>query len=224
MTGEVSVGSEGSAPLHESLYQTLREKLAKGILAPGKALSLRNLAAELGGSVTPVRDAVWRLTAEHALAISSTRRISVPDVDHDTIRELLKIRGLLEPEAAALALPNLTPEIIAQMRDADARMNEAVRQGDVEGYMANNHAFHFTLYRASRSDVLVPIIEALWVRFGPFMRHSYPDVAGMQGVDDHHAEALDAIKANDETALRRAVSADVNDALNYILHDLGQKV
>ncbi|KAF0115056.1 MAG: GntR family transcriptional regulator, partial [Hyphomonadaceae bacterium] len=72
------------------------------------------------------------------------------------------------------------------------------------------------------SSVLVPMIEALWVRFGPFMRHVYPDVAGINGVEDHHAEALAALKDKDEAALRRAISADVKDALDFMLHDLNE--
>lgn len=208
-------------PLHEAIYQQLREALSRGELAPGQALSLRNLAQKYEGSVTPVRDAVWRLTAEHALSISATRRISVPRLSTKEIRELLKVRALLEPEAASIALRHFNQDLLTKMTEADNYMNEAVRSGDVSGYMANNYAFHFILYRASNSDVLLPMIEGLWVRFGPFMRHAYPDVKGMNGVEDHHAEALYAIKRGDDIALRRAIAADVNDGLNFLLHDLG---
>lgn len=211
---------ELKAPLHEATYQILRDKLAKGVLAPGQALSLRKLAAELGGSVTPVRDSVWRLAAEHSLHISPTRRISVPNLTIKQMGEILGIRALLEPEAAGRALFNLTPETIQEMRDADNRMNEAITSGDVTAYMSNNHAFHFALYRASRSDVLLPMIESLWVRFGPFMRLSYPDVKGMKGVADHHQEAFEAIENKNEKALRRAIISDVKDCLNYIVHGM----
>lgn len=208
-------------PLHEAIYQQLRETLSRGGLAPGQALSLRNLAQKFEGSVTPVRDAVWRLTAEHALSISSTRRIFVPRLSSKEIRELLKIRALLEPEAASIALRYFNDDLLNKMSEADNKMNEAVRNGDVAGYMANNYLFHFILYRASKSDILLPMIEGLWVRFGPFMRHAYPDVKGMHGVEDHHAEALHALRKGDEIALKRAIAADVNDGLNFLLHDLG---
>lgn len=209
-------------PLHEELYQALREKLSIGAFAPGQALSLRSLASQFGGSVTPIRDAVWRLAAEGALHISPTRRIFVPKLTSDKIRELLLVRSLLEPEAAALALKHANASMIDMMTYSDSQMNKALDCGDVAGYMAHNHSFHFALYRASGSTVLVPMIEALWVRFGPFMRHVYPDVAGINGVEDHHAEALIALKDRDEAALRRAISADVKDALDFMLHDLSE--
>ena len=104
--------ADARAPLHEAIYQALRARLATGAFAPGESLSLRSLASELGGSVTPVRDAVWRLTAEHALAIGPTRRISVPEMDRDGIAELMRARALLEPEAAARALPFIIPSHI----------------------------------------------------------------------------------------------------------------
>lgn len=211
---------DGRAPLHETLYQTLRNNLAKGIFSPGQALSLRSLAAEFGGSVTPIRDAVWRLTAEHALELTPTRRIKVPQLGKDQLTDLLNVRALLEPKAASMALRNFNDEIFDAMQDADNRMNKALNAGDVEGYMAHNYDFHFSLYRASGSEVLLPMIEGLWVRFGPFMRHVYPDVAGMKGVEDHHAEALSALSKQDEPALLRAIIADIGDGLNFLLHGL----
>ncbi|WP_240006188.1 GntR family transcriptional regulator [Pseudaquidulcibacter saccharophilus] len=211
---------ENKPPLHEAIYKKLRLLLETGALAPGQALSLRNLAHSFEGSVTPVRDAVWRLAAEGALYIGPTRRISVPTLSRNQVRELMRVRALLEPEAAILALDNITPEIISQMRAYDAELNKAAMEGNVQEYMANNHAFHFTLYAASNSDVLIPLIESIWVRFGPYMRHAYPDVAGMEGVEDHHAQALDALEKRDAIALKRAIKADIGDGEQFLLHEM----
>lgn len=208
------------APLHEAIYQALRARLATGTFAPGESLSLRSLASELGGSVTPVRDAVWRLAAEHALTIGPTRRITVPDMDATTIAELMQARALLEPEAAARALPFVTPAHIAAMLNANAAMNKALRQGDIVGYMASNHAFHFALYRACPSHVLVPMIESIWVRFGPFMRLMFPDAVNELDLSDRHSDALMAIEAGDPTALRKAIAADVGDGLAWMVKTL----
>lgn len=205
------------APLHEAIYQALRARLATGSFAPGESLSLRSLAGELGGSVTPVRDAVWRLTAEHALTIGPTRRITVPEMDQDGIVELMRARALLEPEAAARALPFITPTHIAAMLNANAAMNAALRHGDIVGYMASNHAFHFALYRACPSNVIVPMIEGIWVRFGPFMRLMFPEAVNELDLSDRHGDALCAIEAGDEMALRAAISADVGDGLDWMV-------
>lgn len=212
--------SKSNLPMHEAIYLNLREALSKGEYAPGRALSLRNLSAQFGGSVTPVRDAIWRLTAEGAIAISPTRRISIPILDAEEIRQLLLVRALLEPEAASLALKNVSDETIDKMSAADSKMNNSVAIGDISGYMAHNFEFHFTLYRASASSVLIPLLEGLWVRFGPFMRHAYPNVKSVEGVIDHHAEALQALRDKNEAALRNAIISDVNDGLEFLLNDI----
>jgi DNA-binding GntR family transcriptional regulator len=205
------------APLHEGIYQALRARLATGSFAPGESLSLRSLASELGGSVTPVRDAVWRLTAEHALTIGPTRRITVPEMDLEGMVELMRARVLLEPEAAARALPFIKAHHIAAMLNANAAMNTALRHGDIGGYMASNHAFHFALYRACPSNVIVPMIESIWVRFGPFMRLMFPDAVNDLDLSDRHGDALLAIEAGDEKRLREVIAADVGDGLDWML-------
>lgn len=212
--------TETRAPLHEAIYQALRARLATGSFAPGESLSLRSLASELGGSVTPVRDAVWRLTAEHALTIGPTRRITVPEMGRDGISELMRARALLEPEAAARALPFITPCHIAAMLNANAAMNAALRHGDIVGYMASNHAFHFALYRACPSDVIVPMIEGIWVRFGPFMRLMFPNAVNEIDLSDRHGDALTAIEAGDEVSLRAAIAADVNDGRAWMVKNI----
>ena len=209
--------AEARAPLHEAIYQALRARLATGAFAPGESLSLRSLASELGGSVTPVRDAVWRLTAEHALTIGPTRRITVPEMNQAGIGELMRARALLEPEAAARALPFMTPSQIATMLNANAAMNTALRTGDIVGYMASNHAFHFALYRACPSTVIVPMIDGIWVRFGPFMRLMFPEAVNELDLSDRHGDALAAIEAGDAESLRAAIAADVGDGLEWML-------
>jgi DNA-binding GntR family transcriptional regulator len=208
-------------PLHEAIYQALRNRLAMGAYAPGEALSLRRLAQDLGGSVTPVRDAVWRLAAERALSLGPTRRLFVPPLDREAVEDLMTARALLEPEAAARALPRLDRATVGAMLRANEAMNDALARGDVGGYMAGNHGFHFALYRAAPSEVFVPMIEAIWVRFGPFMRVMFPDAVDARDLTDRHGDALSAIEAGDEAALRAAIIADVADGLAWMSGRLG---
>jgi DNA-binding GntR family transcriptional regulator len=204
-------------PLHEAIFQALRHRLASGHYAPGESLSLRVLAGDLGASVTPVRDAVWRLAAAQAVVVGPTRRISVPILDLAAVEELMLARALLEPVLGEHALPRVTPAILAGMINANAQMNAALRAGDLGGYMTGNHAFHFTLYRASGSLVLLDMIEAVWIRFGPAMRLMFEDAASTLDMRDRHADALQAIEAGDAGRLRRAITADVEDGRAWMV-------
>ena len=209
-------------PLHEDHYRHLRAMLASGALRPGEALSLRKLAEQFGGSITPVRDAVWRLATERALVISPTRRISVPVIGQSELDELMAARRVLEPEAAVRGLGAGDPQLAAVMRGHDLTLNRALETGDIAGYMAANHAFHFALYRAGCGSVLVPLIETVWVRVGPFMRHAFQDAARQSGGagTDTHARMVAAVLAGDAAALASAVQDDINEGAAFLNHGL----
>lgn len=201
--------------LNTAIYAELRARLVTGQMAPGHELSSRTLAAELGVSQTPVRDALSRLAADGAVAIRSKRRVLVPAMTPERFDDLLRCRLLLEPEAAATALPHLGGAHLIQLREIDSALDRAIARGDAETYMRNNHAFHFTLYNAQPGRTLAQLIETLWLQFGPFMRLVYGRLASAQ-LNDQHQAAIAAVIDNDADALRRAIAADINDGMGLI--------
>ncbi|TKB29839.1 MAG: GntR family transcriptional regulator, partial [Mesorhizobium sp.] len=88
------------------------------------------------------------------------------------------------------------------------------RDGSIYELIAKNQQFHFTIYRASGSDVLFQLIETLWLRFGPYMRllsnHVAPLMrAGTMEPSGRHAAIIAAIKDKDFTRARDEVVADI---------------
>ena len=201
--------------LNAVVYNELRRRLVTGKMTPGFGLSTRGLAQELGVSQTPVRDALSRLAAEGAVEIRSKKRVQVPAMTFERFEDLLRCRLVLEPEAAALALPYIDGARLKKLREIDARLDRAIETGDVSAYMEANHAFHFTLYGAPGRRTLTQLIEMLWLQFGPFMRLVYGRLGTAHLEDQHHA-ALDAIAAKDVEALRAAIAADIGDGMGLI--------
>jgi len=206
-------GADG--PLHDRVYRRLRHALVTGRIVPGRAVTLRGLAQTLGVSPMPVREAIRRVSAEGGLVVGANRRVWVPAMDAERYDELIRARSLLEPEAAERALPHIGPDRLERLRDIDDAIDVALEQGDVEAYMAGNHRFHFEIYSAAPSRVLVPLIESLWLQFGPFMRSVYGRL-GTAALNDHHVEALEAIIAHDAAALAAAIRADILDGMELI--------
>jgi len=201
--------------LHNSVYDELRWRMITGRIVPGIGLSTRGLAQELGVSQMPVREALARLAAEGAIEIRSKRRITVPAMTGDRFEDLLRCRLLLEPEAARDALDFIDKPRLKRLKEIDARIDSALRTGDVNAYMEGNYAFHFEIYRARPRRTLHRLIEALWLQFGPFMRVVYGRFGTAQLVDQHSV-ALGAIEAGDRTALGRAIHADIEDGMGLI--------
>ena len=199
-------------PAHERVYQALRLRILHGALAPGQAVTVRGLAEALDVSMTPAREAVRRLIAERALAMTPTGRVQAPVMGARTLAELTAARALLEPELAARALPHADARLLERLRARDSAVNAALRAGDPGAYVRANTAFHATLYAAAQAPALVALVESVWLQLNPSMRV----VAGRAGtlrLADHHAQALAALAARDATALRAAIRADVDQAM-----------
>jgi DNA-binding GntR family transcriptional regulator len=201
--------------LRTSVYQELQTRFVTGRVMPGTALSTRGLALELGVSQMPVREALSRLAAEGAVEIRSKRRIVVPPMTTERFKDLLRCRELLEPEAAVAALPFMDTARLRQLRAVDDALGVALKTGDVTGYMQQNFAFHFTLYRAQPRRTMTQLIETLWLQFGPYMRVVYGRV-GTSSLVDQHQLALRAIRDRDGARLKRAILADIRDGMGLI--------
>ncbi|MBK6705521.1 MAG: GntR family transcriptional regulator [Caulobacteraceae bacterium] len=201
--------------LNATVYAELRKRIVTGHISPNHELSTRGLAGELGVSQTPVRDALSRLSAEGAVSIRSKRRVRVPEMTSERFDDLLRCRLLLEPEAAALALPFLTAADVQRLREIDATLDAAVKNGDAGVYMQSNYDFHFTLYRAQPQKTLTQLIETLWLQFGPYMRVLYGRVPNAE-LNDRHQTAIAAIEKQDATALREAIAQDISDGMGLL--------
>ncbi|WP_168074407.1 GntR family transcriptional regulator [Caulobacter sp. SSI4214] len=204
-----------SQAVHDQVYAAIRRALITGRIAPGKGVSLRSLAAELGVSPMPVRDAVRRLVAERALAINpANKRLSVPSLTADRLEQLALARLWVEPELAARAAASADAGLIRQLQAVDADLDEALRLGDVDRYMTANHAFHFTLYERAGAEVLLAMAGGLWLQIGPFMRVVFGRVGANDLAADHHAQAIAALKAKDAEGARRAIAADLSEGMD----------
>ena len=206
---------EAREPIHQWVFRGLRRAIMSGRFPPGQAVTIRGLAKRMGVSAMPVREAMRRLVAERALALLDNRRVRVPVMTAARFDELLAARVALETEAAVRALPSIDAGRLAALHRINRTIDEAVAIEDGETVVAQNLLFHLTLYGARPDSVLVPLIESVWLQTGPFMRAALEDLPS-QGADDHHAEALAAIAAGDESALRQAIKADIYTGLGHL--------
>lgn len=206
---------DGSVTAHEAVYRALRERILFGGFLPGGSVTLRGLAEGLGVSPMPVRDAVRRLTAERALVMRDNRRVLVAPMTRETFDQILFARTALEAELAARALPHISKADIEEIVRIDNRVDQAMADGDVPGYMRANYEFHFSIYGRARADVLVGLVESIWLQFGPFMRMAYGRF-GTSQLEDHHEAAVLAMRRGDAQALRDAICADIGQGMAFI--------
>ena len=207
--------SDSALSAHDRLYRSLRVQVMHGELPPGHALTLRGLGAQFGVSMTPVREAVQRLVAEGALTLSSSGRISTPELTPERIEELASIRAMLEPELASRALPRAHFALIDRLTAINQINAEAVARQDAVGYIRSNLEFHRTLYLRAQAPAMLALCETVWLQLGPTMRALYARLRRNEP-PQHHRLILAALRAGDEPGLRLAVRTDVTQGLRHL--------
>ncbi|MCG6901344.1 MAG: GntR family transcriptional regulator [Rhodobacter sp.] len=207
---------EAAVSAHDRVYRTLRGRIMHGEMPPGQALTLRGIGAQFDVSMTPAREAVRRLTAEGALTLSSSGRISTPELSNDRIEELASIRALLEPELASRALPRAHMALIERLQSINATVSEAVVKQDAVGYIRSNLEFHRTLYLRAQAPAMLAMAETVWLQLGPTMSKLYGRLNRTE-VPQHHRLILAALRAGDEPGLRLAVRTDVTQGLRMLV-------
>ena len=207
--------SEPTIPAHERVYRHLRNGIMCGELQPGQSLTIRGIADIYGVSMTPAREAVRRLTAEGALTLSKTGRVTTPVLGFDRIEELASLRALLEPELASRALPRVHSALIDRLNRINSTVDQMAVKRDAVGYIRSNLEFHRTLYLRAQAPAILAMAETVWLQMGPTMGALYAKLQ-RQGASDNHRAALSALHAGDEPGLRLAIRADVTTGLRML--------
>jgi DNA-binding GntR family transcriptional regulator len=207
--------ADPNAAAHERVYRSLRQQVLHGELAPGQAMTIRGIAEQFAVSMTPAREAARRLVAEGAFTMSSSGRISTPELSPERIEELAAIRAMLEPEMAARALPRAHFALIDRLAAINALNQEAVINQDALSYVRTNLEFHRTLYLRAQTPAMLALCETVWLQLGPTMRALYQKLR-RRDMPQHHRMILAALRAGDEPGLRLAVRTDVTQGLRHL--------
>lgn len=186
-----------------------------GRFDPGQVLTIDMLAHSFGVSHMPVREALRRLTAEKALEPAANGSLLVPVISRPRLDDLVQARLALETLATERAAPFLTGTRLTSLRAKMEAHEETTIEEGVEELLRRNQAFHFHLYEASGSEVFVGLIEALWLRFGPYLRLLSQAIAPRLGDPDfnngsqHHRAVVAGLEADDAIAAKNAIADDI---------------
>lgn len=217
----VGLAPVGRETVQDRVYGELRRALIGGLFAPGQVLTIRQLSDALMTSTMPVREALGRLISEQALEALPSRQIRVPPITLDRLTDLLRARTLIEGEAIALAAPRMTAEGLERAATIMAEW-EALRLGGnpetVDREVMLNQAFHFEIYRACGSAVLIPMIESLWLQSGPCTRAAIFafSEAGEKDASRYHHAILEALRRGDAAAARVALIDDISRPFAFL--------
>lgn len=209
----------GRETVQDRVYGELRRALIGGLFEPSQVLTIRALADALATSTMPVREALSRLVTEKALEALPNRSVRVPPMTPERMDDLLRARILTEGEAIALAATNMTTDQLATVEDILAEWDDMRERDKVVGReLELNQAFHFEIYRACGSAVLLPMIESLWLQSGPCIRAAIYAFSQADDIDtaQYHRSMVAALVARDPQAAREALVGDISRPFTYL--------
>jgi DNA-binding GntR family transcriptional regulator len=204
--------------LAEDVADHIREEILTGRLKPGTRLDQDAVAADLGVSRLPVREAVIALHQEGLLRTAPRRGAWVQPLHPDDVADHYEIFGHVAGLAAAKAAARLTDDDLVELR----RLHEAMQNStDSEEHGRLNFEFHRVVNAAGSSRRLASVLRLL-TRSLPV--HYYEFVPGWhKAAIAQHEEILGALEARDAEAAQRAMERHLRHSAERAVEELGKQ-
>ena len=186
----------------------LREEILSGEIAPGRWIRQEEVAARLGASRLPVREALRMLEAEGLTEHEANKGSRVPLLDQHEVDVVYRMRERLEPLALTESLPHLTGQQIEHLEEIQQRIES---DDGLPQFLALDREFHLTSYAACPSEHLVTMVGRLWNSTQHY-RRAFVALTGQERrwvVNAEHRLLLDAVRRRDTEDAERYLSGHI---------------
>lgn len=200
----------------EAVLLELRRQLLDGSHPPGSALRPDAIGADLGVSAVPVREALRILEGEGHVDYRPHRGYVVTDLDIDDLKEIYRIRELLETEAVCRAIPKLEAPHHRTLAELVEEM-EAVEH-DVIQLRAVNRRFHFTVFEAADMPQLARVLRILWDSSDRYRSRYLSSPENRQLVREQHRRILKSIQNRDVQMVNEEMRLHRKHAIKALAH------
>jgi DNA-binding GntR family transcriptional regulator len=194
----------------------LRRALISGELSPGDKIGQEEIAASLGTSLSPVREALAVLEQEGQVTYVARRGYFVTELDVDDLREIYELRALLEERAARRSLPQLDDAALERVSIAARDCVEAVDSGDVAAELEANRRFHFGLLESPAQNHTMRVIRLLWDSTETYRAMYYNAPEARREAISAHDRIVDAARDRDGDRLVAELDRHRSEALERL--------
>ena len=195
----------------------IRSGILDGRYPLGSRLDQQTLAEEFGASIIPVRESLRQLEAEGLIEIAPRRGAFVVSPTVDEVREVYRLRAVLEAFATKQAVPVLSGAALAQMDGLVAQMARTGRGNTYDNWSRLNQEWHFALYAGAASPLLMQFIGTLWDRCRLTSNVYARDLSHRSRSNADHEKIMAAVHAGRDELAAKLISTHVSDAMDEIL-------
>lgn len=209
MTDNLTLNMDAYLPLRDVVFNTLREAILKGELKPGERLMELQLAAKLGVSRTPIREAI-RMLEQEGLAVTIPRRgAEVAKMTEKDMNDVLQVREALDELAASIACELITQEELKRLEDAAEEFETAIRTKNIKRIAETDVLFHDVIYQATRNPKLVNILNNLREQMYRYRVEYLKDERIYATLLKEHREILDGFAKKDKELVTESMRKHV---------------
>ena len=194
----------------------LRRSIAAGDLRPGQRVPQEDVAAQLGVSVAPVREALRTLEQEGQVTYLPRRGYFVTELRIEDLREIYDLRRVMEARAARHALPLLAAADLDVIARAAAECRAAEDTGDVTAELDANRRFHLAMFDVPGHPHTLRVIRMLWESTEAYRALYYNSQEERRRANDAHERILAAVQARDADELVSELDAHRDRALEVL--------
>lgn len=200
---------EAPEPLVDQATEALRQAIVTGRLHPGERLVQQELAAELGISRTPLREALRRLEQEGLVRVVGKRGLTVTELSPESLLDSYNVREVFDGLAARLAAARMTAEELDHVRAVHERSASFVDGHDAEQWLAANAKFHRLILEGARSPALLRAMPPTRLSGQLLFPHIFLHPERIQAAYRDHGAIINALVARNEEAAEAAARAHV---------------
>lgn len=209
-----------SISLAEQVFDRLEADILTGVYSHGALLTEAGLAADLGVSRTPIREAIHRLEQEHIIEITA-KGILVLGVTQQDLEDIFRIRIRIEGIASGFAAERITEEQLAELRETLELQEFYVQRHDADHIKGYDSKFHQLIYLFSGSNAFYDTLMPLHKKVQKFRKASVQNESRAEQSAKEHRAIYEAIAARDS---ERATHATVEHIANAAYHILKKEV
>ncbi|MDR7465345.1 MAG: GntR family transcriptional regulator [Armatimonadota bacterium] len=196
------------------MAEVLREAILRNVLTGGQQLRQDEIAAHLGVSRIPVREALRQLEAEGLVTFFPHRGAVVSELSHQEVQEIYEIRIPLEATALRLALPRLTQQ---DLERAEAILEAIDRETEVAKWSGLNREFHTILYTPADRPRLLALINTLRTNVERYQRIYISLMQHKVNSQREHRQILEACRRRDVGTAVQALESHLGQAAQELV-------
>ncbi|BCB70676.1 GntR family transcriptional regulator [Vreelandella aquamarina] len=203
-----------SDPVRQRLYQVLRQSIIQMVLAPGRALSEKEIADTFSVSRQPVREAFIRLSEAGLVEVKPQRGTYVVKISQQAVLEARFVREAIEVAVVKLAAKKgIEPSVLKELHDLIERQRRCLEPHDYDRFYHLDEAFHRTLSLGVRQQAAWKVIEEVRAQLDRVRYLSVPHSTPLERLVDQHNHIIATIEARDVKRAEEAMMLHLREIL-----------